>query len=366
MIGASDRGNAINLIEELVQSGVRRAKACEEIGITLRTLQRWTNEASSGEDGRLHPKRKNPPANKLSEDERSEILRIVNSEKYRSMPPSQIVPALADEGRYVASESTIYRVLREHNQQRHRGRDKAPQPRQVKGHYATAPNQVWSWDITWLPGPVKGLFFYLYMIVDIFSRKIVGWEIHREESAVNAKELFTRAYFSEKLRGNLLVVHSDNGSPMKGSVLLATLASLGIEPSYSRPGVSNDNPYSESLFRTLKYRPVYPYKGFATIEEARGWTHGFVNWYNTEHHHKNLNFVTPTQRHTGEAEVIMEKRQLVYEVAKKRNPNRWSGKTRDWSLKEGVWLNPPKQKINSGKSQAYNGKISTPNLRQVA
>lgn len=366
MIGVPDRRNAITLIKEAEKNGAGRTRACQEMGITVRTLQRWTKSSSTGEDGRLHPVGKKAPANKLSEEERQEILCIANSGKYRSMPPSQIVPALADEGEYVASESTMYRVLREHNQQHHRGRGKAPQQRTVAGHCATKPNQVWSWDITWLPGPVKGLFFYLYMAIDIFSRKIVAWEIHEEESSENAKELFTRAYFSEKLMGNPLVLHSDNGSPMKGSVLLATLARLGIEPSYSRPGVSNDNPYSESLFRTLKYRPAYPYGGFATIEESRRWTYQFVNWYNTEHRHKGLKYVTPMQRHTGEAELIMARRNQVYEEARKQNPSRWSGKTRDWSLGGGVWLNQPKRKINAGISHAHNGKKTTIDSRQVA
>ena len=212
------------------------------------------------------------PANKLSETERAEILQIVNSEAYSDKPPSQIVPALADKGVYMASESTIYRILREASQLRHRGRSAVPQKRDVSGHYATGPNQVWSWDITWLPGPVKGLFLYLYLILDVFSRKVVGWEIYDRESMEYSSEVVLRATLSERLQGKPLVLHSDNGSPMKGSGLLTTLSKLGIEPSYisrrpasflelcrslssfiSRPGVSNDNPYSESLFRTLKY-----------------------------------------------------------------------------------------------------------------
>ena len=160
-------------------------------------------------------------------------------------PPSQIVPDLADKGIYVASESTFYRVLREAGQCKHRGRSAAPKKRAVRGHCATGPDQVWSWDITWLPGAAKGLYLYLYLIIDIFSRKIVGWEVYDCESSENASGLILRSVISESPRGRPFVLHSDNGSPMKGSSLLTTLHNLGVEASHSRPGVSNDNPYSE-------------------------------------------------------------------------------------------------------------------------
>jgi transposase InsO family protein len=303
-------------------------------------LQRWTEEAEVKKDGRLGATRSSP-VNKLSEAEKEDILRIANKEEYRSMPPAQIVPDLADKGIYIASESTFYRVLRDAEQQHHRGRSREPQKRVVSGYYATGSNQVWSWDITWLPGPVKGLFFYLYLILDIFSRKIVGWEVYEEESAEYASEVVLRAALSEHLKGAPLVLHSDNGSPMKGSSLLTTLKNLGIEASYSRPRVSNDNPYSESLFHTLKYRPAYPYQGFADIEKSREWVHGFVGWYNEEHRHSGLNFVTPNQRHQGLDIEIMEHRKMVYEAAKAIHPERWSGDIRKLGLPEGVWLNPP-------------------------
>lgn len=361
MIRTPDRREAAALINEAVLSGARKSKACEAAGITLRTFQRWQREGEDNSDRRPHAK-KRQPSNKLSKEERDEIIRVLNSEEYRSMPPSQVVPDLADKGVYIASESTMYRVLHEHSMQHHRGRDKAPQSRQITGHLAVGPNQVWSWDITWLPGPVKGLFLYLYMIIDIFSRKIVGWEVYESESAEHAAALFNRASLAERPQLNPMIIHSDNGSPMKGSTLLATLDRLGIEPSYSRPGVSNDNPYSESLFRTLKYRPSYPYKGFLDIEHARKWCIEFTNWYNNEHRHKNLNYVTANQRHNGESEGIFEKRRQIYEEAKKRNPRRWSGNTRNWSLEEGVWLN---RRRNSA-AQAHNGKTTSKKMRQVA
>jgi putative transposase len=361
MIRTPDRREATALIKEAVSCGARSAIACKEIGITLRTFQRWMREGENNADRRPGAKKRRQ-ANKLSEEEREKIIRTLNREEYRSMPPSQVVPDLADKGTYIASESTMYRVLRERSMQHHRGREKAPRNREVTGHLATGPNQVWSWDITWLSGPVKGLFLYLYMIIDIFSRKIVGWEVYESESAEHASAIFNRASLAERPHLTPMVIHSDNGSPMKSSTLLATLDRLGISPSYSRPGVSNDNPYSESLFRTLKYRPSYPYKGFSNMEDARKWCMEFTLWYNNEHRHKNLNYVTPSQRHNGEAESILAKRKQVYEEAKKKNPLRWSGNTRDCSLDEGVWLN---RKNNAG-GHAHNGKIRPKNSRQLA
>jgi len=248
------------------------------------------------------------PVHKLSPEERDEVMAVVNSPTYKSPPPSQIVPALADEGRYIASEASFYRVLREDSQQQHRGRSKAPAPKPLSTHCAMGPNQVWCWDVTWLPGPAKGIFFYLYLILDLYSRKIVGWEIHEEESSELASALVTRAYLREGIGGVELVLHSDNGSPMKGASLMETLYRLGIMSSYSRPRVSNDNAYAESIFRTCKYRPDYPHKGFATLDDARSWVHQFATWYNQQHKHSGLKFITPAQRHNGQTEDVMRQR----------------------------------------------------------
>ena len=211
------------------------------------------------------------------------------------MPPCQIVPALADEGTYIASESTFYRILHEEKMQNHRGRSQEPGKHSKPTSYcATAPNQIWTWDITYLSGAVKGMFYYLYLIIDIFSRDIVGWEVWAEESAEHASELIRRACLAQgRLSTQPLVLHSDNGSPMKGATMLQTLYRLGITPSNSRPRVSNDNPYSESLFRTLKYRPNYQPRGFASIEEAREWCRKFVQWYRYEHHHSGITVGIP-------------------------------------------------------------------------
>lgn len=227
----------------------------------------------------------------------------------------------------------------------HRGRQNAPQrKRQPTTHQASGPNQVWSWDITWLPSPARGTWFYLYLIMDIYSRKIVGDEVHDSEAGGLASEVVEKACWREHLaaHGTPLVLHSDNGSPMKAATFLEKLYDLGITPSKSRPRVSNDNAFSESLFKTLKYRPGFPVNGFATIEDARNWMLTFVRWYNTEHRHSELHYVTPEQRHTGEADQILAHRKQIIEAAKAKNPLRWSGRTRNLSLPESVTLNPDK------------------------
>lgn len=255
------------------------------------------------------------------------------------MSPNQIVPALADQDTYVASESSFYRVLRQADQLVHRGKAKRPAHSRPEPLTADAPNQVWSWDITYMATTVKGLFFYLYMIMDVYSRKIVGWEIFDTESAEHASTLFRKTHLREGIAGDALVLHSDNGSPMKGATMLATLQKLGVIPSFSRPSISNDNAFSEALFKTLKYHPGFPEKPFEKIETARKWVDGFQHWYNEVHHHSALKFVTPGQRHRGEDGAILTHRQTVYESARAQNPERWSGKIRNWTQVGSVGLN---------------------------
>lgn len=341
------------MIREAEAAGSRLAPACIELGITLRTFQRWVRDGDDvvSVDGRPTSTRPEP-ANKLSEDERAEILTVANSEEFGSLPPSQIVPTLADRGVYVASESTFYRVLKAASQQHHRGKAKKPSERVLTSHCAVGPNQVWSWDITWLPAAVKGKYYYWYMVLDIFSRKIVGHEVHVAESAESASQLMRRASLVERLAGRPLVLHSDNGSAMKGATMLATLEQLGVAASFSRPRVSNDNAYAESLFRTCKYRPDYPSKPFSSLEEARAWTQKFVRWYNQDHKHSGLNFVTPDQRHDGQAAAILQHRKRVYNEARSRNPRRWSGNTRNWNLDDQVWLNPERIRPEESKQVA--------------
>jgi len=338
---------AIKLIDEAKTAGARQVKACEVMGITSRTLRRWKHQqrvAHDTQDQRKAAAAARVSGNKLSDAEREQIIETCNLSEYKSLPPSQIVPILADKGEYIASESSFYRVLRDADQVNRRGRVEQPKNHiKPKGHNATAPNQVWSWDITYLASAVRGVFYYLYLMEDIFSRKIVGWEIHAHESAEYASQLIRKTCLAENIHQEGLVLHSDNGSPMKGATMLATLQKLGVVPSFSRPSVSDDNPYSESLFRTLKYAPSYPNQPFQNIESAREWVHTFVRWYNEQHRHSAIRYVTPGQRHAGEDQAILIQRKTVYEAAKKRNPARWSGAIRNWDRIENVWLNPPKE-----------------------
>ena len=278
MISDSDRVTAIELIDEARANGCRLKPACDELNISVRTYERWTKGGEVKKDQR--PLAQRPaPKNKLTPEEREEVLKTVNSPEYADLAPSQIVPKLADEGRYIASESTIYKILREEKLNSHRGRTSPPVKREPPTHIATAPNQVWTWDITWLNAVIKGQYYKLYLILDMFSRLIVGHEVWEEEKAEHAEYLVRKATLSQGIAGKPLVLHSDNGSPMKAATFQATLEKLGVQSSFSRPRVSNDNPYSESLFKTMKYRPKYPFKGFKSLEEARKWVDKFDNLY---------------------------------------------------------------------------------------
>ena len=258
------------------------------------------------------------------------------------MPPSQIVPVLADRELYLASESSFYRVLRQADQLARRGKAKSPARRRPTPLQASAANQLWSWDITCLATTIKGLFFYLYLVMDVYSRKIVGWEVFDSESAEQAAVVFHKAHLREGIGEQSLVLHSDNGSPMKGATMLATLQRLGVMPSFSRPSVSDDNPYSEALFKTLKYHPGFPDKPFDSLQEAREWVDGFQRWYNEVHRHSALKFVTPAQRHRREDDAILEQRHVIYQAAKAKHPERWSGPSRNWVPEKIVYLNPGK------------------------
>lgn len=340
----------VDWIGEAVRDGARKRLACQELGISLRTLQRWTESGKVREDGRPGANRP-PPRHKLTDEEQQQILNICNDPKYASLPPSQIVPRLADDGLYVASESSFYRVLKAHDQQHERGRaKKRRKPQPPTTHVASAPNEVWMWDITYLPSTTRGLFYYLYCVEDLSSRKTVAWEVNESECGEHAAALISRAVLKEKCFQAPLVLHSDNGSPMKSQTLQAKLHELGVQPSRGRPRVSNDNAYVESLFRTLKYCPKWPSEGFASLEDARHWVMRFMHWYNEEHRHSGIKFVTPSQRHRGEDEAILAKREAVYAEAKQRNPNRWSRNIRNWSVVKAVALNPRRE--DEGKAAA--------------
>ena len=328
----------LGLVDEAVASGATMGRACLEIGLDATTLMRWRCQGVGG-DRRAGPK--STPTNKLTVEERQLVIETACSPEFRDLSPKQIVPRLADRGEYLASESTFHRFLHEEGLLKRRGRAKTPSDRRpppVKT--ATGPCELWSWDITYLATATRGTFFYLYVVLDVWSRKIVGWKVHTTESSEHAAALIDAACAAEGVGRDQLILHSDNGAPMKGATMLATLQALGVVPSFSRPRVSNDNPYSESAFRTLKYRPDYPSLPFATIEAASGWVAGFVDWYNNEHLHSGIRFVTPSDRHSGRHHDVLEGRRSVYEAARRLNPARWSGSIRNLDPVEAVILNP--------------------------
>lgn len=336
-----ERQRLINEVTVATNGGAQRASAAAAIGLSSRTLERWQRTPDCGEDGRLGPK--STPSNKLSKEERTEVLKTANSPEYRDLAPSQIVPRLADEGVYLASESTFYRILKAEGQLKHREPSKPHVKRAPERHRVESPNRLMSWDITYLRGPIRGTFFYLYLVEDVWSRKIVGAAVHLEESGEHSARLIETICSRDGIDPRRLVLHSDNGGPMKGSTMLATLQRLGVVPSFSRPHVSDDNAFCESLFRTLKYRPGYPRNGFASLEHAITWVTEFISWYNDEHRHSGIGFVTPGQRHDGYDVALLEARRELYAGAHAKKPERWSRSPRSWARPEIVELNPEKR-----------------------
>lgn len=348
MIGLGDRRTVARNILAVQSSGARLRLACETAGIDVRTLQRWNaGEGLTAGDGR--PAAVRPvPAHALSEAERTELLCVANELRFVDVPPARIVPMLADEGVYIASESSFARVLRAHGQAAHRGRAKAPKTtRPPTTHVATGPRQVWCWDMTYLPTTVAGRWFHLYLILDLYSRKIVGWEVHDSDDSAHAAHLVRRTALSEGIAALQAksVLHGDNGATLKATTVLAMLHWLGVKPSYSRPRVSDDNAFAESLFRTAKYRPEFPAKGFVDLNEARTWATSFVRWYNVDHRHSGIRYVSPAQRHAGEDHAILATRHALYAQARERNPARWSGETRNWQPIGAVTLNPERDAV---------------------
>lgn len=348
MIGLEDRQALARDISAAHAAGARLRPACKIAGIELRTLQRWkTRQGLCEGDGR--PRAVRPlPSHALSPAERAALLAAANEPRFASVPPARIVPMLADEGVYLGSESSMARVLREHGQNARRGRAKMPKAtRAPTTHIACAPGQVWCWDMTYLPAQVTGRWFHLYLILDLYSRKIVGAEVHDRDDSDHAVHLVRRTALAEGIatRDAKPVLHGDNGSTLKATTVLAMLNWLGIKPSYSRPRVSDDNAYAESLFRTAKYRLEFPTQGFADLAEARAWAAEFVHWYNVDHRHSGIGYVSPAQRHDGSDRAILEARHALYLQAKQRHPARWSGSTRDWSHVGAVTLNPEREAI---------------------
>lgn len=329
-----DRIVAVQLIDEAVEAGARCFKACEVLELSVRTYQRWKQEPQGD---RRKGSKKNV-LRKLSSEERQGVIDTACDQRFANCTPYEIVATLAQEGTYLASVSTFYRILRADNKLHHRSESRPATKRNAPPELeATGPNQVLSWDITYLKTGVSGMFLYAYLVIDVWSRKIVAWSVETEESEQHAVQLFESLARRLNLRNARL--HSDNGHPMKGATMLMTLYMLGVIPSFSRPRVHDDNPYSEALFKTLKYTAGYP-RYFNDLQHARDWMASFVDWYNTEHLHSALGYVTPQQRHDGSAEAIYEARNRTLEQAYQQHPERWSRKPKTWSAPKVVYLNP--------------------------
>lgn len=339
----------MKLVDEAVQAGATRENACEVLGVSARSVERWRAD-EVGDDQRHGPAEL--PQHALTAHERNRIVELANSPECRNLPPEQVIARLADQGIYVCSERSLGRILHAQNQHKHRQRAKPAEHTKPLEYVANGPCQVMTWDITYLPGPVRGQFFYLYLFLDIWSRRIMGFQVRDTEDSLLASELLRRVCDENQLEHANVVLHSDNGSAMKGSTMLATMRWLGIRASFSRPGVSDDNAHVEALFRTLKYRPSYPTRGFKSLEHARAWTTDFVRWYNHEHFHSAIGFVTPDDRHTGRDVGILERRRAVYEAARKRTPRRWTGDVRRWHRPRVVLLNPERATKLRAKAQA--------------
>lgn len=311
-------------------------KACRVLDVPRSSLyrQRQVTAPQASPEPMVSP-RALPPA------EKAEVRQILNSERFADQPPREVYATLLDEGTYLCSWRTMYRILDENQEVRER-RNQLRHPQYAKPELlATQPNQLWSWDITKLLGPTKWTYFYLYNILDVFSRYSVGWLIAERESASLAEELIAATCVRQNIPPGQLTIHADRGSSMTSKPVALLMADLGVTKTHSRPHVSNDNPFSESQFKTLKYRPDYPER-FGCQQDARTWATEFFHWYNYEHHHSALGLLTPADVHFGQAQIILDQRQKVLHAAYLKNPARFvKGPSAPAPLPPAVWINPP-------------------------
>ncbi|MGH9439536.1 MAG: IS3 family transposase [Terriglobia bacterium] len=307
----------MRLIGEAVVAGARVKNACQTLEISFRSYLRW--KAGKLEDGRKGAAKTVP--RKLSDEEREAFYKEANTARFRDMTPDQIVAILCEEGTYYGSERTLYRIFTDKKALASRTESRKPGPsRKPPELVASGPNQVWSWDITWLRTDIKGFFNYAYVVIDVFSRAIVGWSVEDCESPDHAQKLFERIILKSGVRPQF--VHADNGGPMRGVSLVAFLTDLQVGLTHSRPRVSDDNPYIESFFRTVKYHVSFP-SNFATIQAARDWFALFIDWYNTQHRHSGIGYATPTQKHYGQDIKLLESRQETLNTAARTYPERF-------------------------------------------
>ena len=320
-----------------VRSRLGVARTCEAMGLPRSTYYRHQRPRPRGAV-------RSRQSRALSMEERQDVMAVLHGSRFIDHAPGQVYATLLDQGLYLCSERTMYRILAENAEVRER-RDQLRHPVYRKPELlATAPNQVWSWDITKLLGPVKWTYFYLYVILDIFSRYVPGWLLVREESAALARLLIEETCERQGIRQDQLTVHSDRGPSMTSKPVALLLADLGVTRSLSRPQVSNDNPYSESQFKTLKYRPDFPER-FASEQDGRGFCRGFFTWYNTEHRHSGIGMMTPEAVHYGRAPEIRAARQKTLDIAYALHPERFvKQRPSPPELPAGVWINPPVEK----------------------
>jgi putative transposase len=323
----------IQLAEALGQHvGVKRA--CEELGVPRSSLYHARQPAQP-------PAPRTKPARSLKPEERQAVRDRLNSDRFVDSAPRQVYAALLDEGIYLCSWRTMYRILDEYQEVRER-RNQLRHPTYTKPELlATAPNQLWSWDITKLLGPAKWTYFYLYVILDVFSRYVVGWMIADRETASLAETLIAETYAKQRIRRDQLTLHADRGSAMRSKPVALLLSDLGVTKTHTRPYTSNDNPYSEAQFKTLKYRPDFPER-FGSVIDARGWAQPFFQWYNNDHFHTGLNLMTPAMVHYGLADTVRDQRNRVLQAAYAAHPERFvRGVPTVPDLPREVWINPP-------------------------
>ena len=308
--------------------------ACESLGVPRNSFYRARQPKSE-------PKPRPTPERALTPEEKEQVRQTLNSERFQDSAPRQVYATLLDDGEYLCSWSTMYRILNEHQEVRER-RDQLRHPNYTKPELlATGPNQLWSWDITKLKGPAKWTYYYLYTILDVFSRYVPGWLIAERESATLAKQLIAESCTKQGIEPDQLTLHADRGSAMRSKTVAHLLADLGVTKTHSRPYVSNDNPYSESQFKTMKYRPDFPER-FGSRQDARAWARPFFHWYNHEHHHSGLGLLTPVTVHYGQAQAVIEQRRKVLLAAYAAHPERFvRGEPKPPSLPTEVWINKP-------------------------
>lgn len=317
--------------------------ACRALGVAPATIYRRRNPPA-----RKTPSgARRPPARALSAEERQAVLAVLDSERFVDRAPAQVYATLLDEGRYLCSERTMYRLLHERGGVRER-RDQLVHPAYARPELlAGRPNELWSWDITKLLGPAKWSYFYLYVILDVFSRYVVGWTLQYRESADLAKQLIAQSLTQQRIRPGTLSIHADRGSSMTSKPVAFLLSDLGVTKTHSRPYTSTDNPYSEAQFKTMKYRPGFPDR-FATIEQARAFCRPFFLWYNQEHRHSGLGLMTPEAVHTERAQALHAHRSTVLAAAHAAHPERFvRGAPTPPPLPTQVWINPPDSGTNA-------------------